>query len=106
MAVTDKQRAAYTRYRESGKRGQINITTTRAVLDDIAKYAQSMGMRPAECARDCIRRCMALDGWRSIEAGTARGGAEQCATIPCGADTSEPQPPKRKRGRPRKNQAE
>lgn len=128
MPVSESQRAAYTRYRAAGKIGQINMSVTRAALEDIAEYARSKGMRPAECARDCIRRCMALDGWRNAGPDTAgvdakqapanmtgwRGGAAQPAqlaadqgtALPGGAAHDESQPPKRKRGRPRKNPAE
>lgn len=97
---TDARKAANARYANAGKRGDITLTMARYIRDDIAAYAESRGMTPTACVRECIQRCMALDGWESVEAkakqapGTARAGG------------NETEPPKRKRGRPRKNPAE
>ena len=60
------QMAANKRYKDSGKAGNIMLTMARHVYDDICAYAASRDLAPATCVRDCIRRCMEIDGWPAL----------------------------------------
>lgn len=130
MAYSDAQRRASYRYIHSGHVARVEIVVASDTLDTWQSYAQSRGMVRADMIRDCVRRCMALDGWTSTAGDTARAtggdtdqhsnaatcgdGVQVCDVATCGdvaqpartgTDPIEQVPPapvKRKRGRPRK----
>lgn len=81
------------RYRDAGKAAKMSLTMSRRIYDDICAYAASRDLPPATCVRDCVRRCMALDGWPALPQVDRPG--------PARVETEKPAP--RKRGRPRKN---
>lgn len=90
---TEAQKRAWDKYRLSGKRVSMSLTMARRIYDDICAYAASRDLAPATCVRDCVRRCMALDGWPALPQVDRPG--------PARVETEKPAP--RKRGRPRKN---
>lgn len=90
---TEAQKRAWAKYRTSGKSAKMTLNMARRIYDDICAYAASRDLAPATCVRDCVRRCMALDGWPALPQ------AERPA--PARVDAEKPAP--RKRGRPRKN---
>lgn len=90
---TEAQQRACDKYRLSGKRVNMSLTMARRIYDDICAYAASRDLAPATCVRDCVRRCMALDGWPALPQAERPG--------PARVETEKPAP--RKRGRPRKN---
>lgn len=112
MAWTKQDQMAYiAKRRTEGTILRVTVDVLADVERDWQAYAESKGMKRATMIRDCIRRCMELDGW--TQHGANHPGADrteptasdpaQAETVAPGADTVDPV--KRKRGRPRKVQA-
>lgn len=66
MAQTEAQKRAKAKYRATTGKGKRTNIVVELTLDDKAEwiaYAQSKDMGNATMIRDCVKRCMAADGW-------------------------------------------
>lgn len=103
MAWTQADQMAYiAKRRADGTIIRVTVDVTQHTAQSWQAYADSKGLKRATMIRDCIARCMALDGY--ADAGELENVAP--STVQEVTRETEAENTKRKRGRPKKIKAD